>query len=123
MNVGRLRFSNNLVVMDNRRPKTEDFRRTILGILAVLFMLGALVFEIRPPTQAFGLECQSACWRLAPLLAVFWIAYPDLNRIPWWLWLALPVLLFILVKWPKTILFFIPILIFLAILKLRIKPR
>lgn len=86
-------------------------------------MLGALAFEIWPPAQGFGREWQSACWRLAPLLAVFWIAYPDFKRIPWWLWLALPIVLLVLVKWPKTVLFFIPILIFLAILKLRIKPR
>ncbi len=108
---------------NDQRPTTGDPRRAILGILAVFFMLGALGTWFWPPTQGAGLEWQAACWRFAPILAVLWIAYYDLKRIPWWLWLTLPFILIIIVKWPRYLLFSIPFLILFILLKLRIKGR
>ena len=108
---------------NDQRPATYDPRRTILGILAILFMLGALGCWIWPPTQGVGLEWESACWRIGPILAVLWLAYNDLKRIPWWLWLMLPVILIIIVKWPKMILLGIPFLILMVLLKLRTNSR
>jgi hypothetical protein len=108
---------------DDQRPTTNDPRRTLLGILAIFFMLGALACWIWPPTQGVGLEWEAACWRFAPILAVLWLAYHDLKRIPKWLWITLPLILIIIVKWPKTLLLSIPLLILLILLKLRIKGR
>jgi hypothetical protein len=98
-------------------------RKTLIGILAIVFLLGMLAFSFWPPTGSTGLEWQSACWRIGPLLAVLWLAYDELKRIPRWLWFVLPVAIFILVKWPKMMLLSIPFLILLAVLKLRLKGR
>ena len=108
---------------NDQRPTTNDPRRTILGILAIFFMLGALGCWIWPPTHGVGLEWETTCWRIGPILAVLWLAYYDLKRIPWWLWLTLPVILIIIVKWPKYILLSIPFLILLVLLNKRMKSR
>jgi hypothetical protein len=108
---------------NDQRPTVNDQRRIIIGILTVIFFLGALGFSIWPPSGSAGQEWQSACWRIGPLLAVFWLAYNDLKRIPRWLWFMLPVIFIVMVKWPKTLLLLIPFLILLALLKLRLKSR
>lgn len=102
---------------------TDDLRRTLLGVLAILCMLGALASWIWPPSEGMGLEWQAACWRFAPILAALWLAYYELKRVPWWLWLVLPVAIIIIVKWPRYLLLSIPILILLILLNLRFKRR
>jgi hypothetical protein len=102
---------------------SDDLRRNLLGVLAIVFMLGALASWIWPPTQGMGLEWQAACWRFAPILAALWLAYYELKRVPWWLWLILPVVIIIIVKWPRYLLLSIPILILLILLNLRLKPK
>jgi hypothetical protein len=111
------------VPTNDQRPTTNDPRRSILGILAIFSLLGAIGSWIWPPTDGFGLEWQSACWRFAPIMAVLWLAYDELKRIPKWLWLVLPVALIIIVKWPKTFLLCIPFLVLLVLLKMRWKSR
>jgi nicotinamide riboside transporter PnuC len=111
-------------VPKNDKPSTsKDQRRAIIGILAVFFMLGAMAFAIWPPSQGFGLEWEAACWRIGPILAVLWLAYDDFKRVPWWLWLLLPVILIIIVKWPKVILLSLPFLALIALLMPRMKNR
>jgi hypothetical protein len=56
-------------------------------------------------------------------LAVLWLAYDDLKRIPWWLWIAAPIVLFIIIKWKFMVLLCIPILILIGLLKPRLKRR
>jgi hypothetical protein len=107
------------MLRNNQPQTTNDTRRTLIGILAVFFLLGALACWIWPPTQGVGLEWESACWRFAPILAVLWLAYPELKRVPWWLWLVLPVALVIIVKWPKTFLLSIPFLVLVVLLKVQ----
>ena len=102
---------------------TDDLQRTLLGVLAILSMLGAVASWIWPPTQGMGLEWQAACWRFAPILGALWLAYYELKRVPWWLWLVLPVAIVIIVKWPRFLLLSIPILILLILLNLRFKRQ
>jgi hypothetical protein len=109
---------------NDQRPATTDFRRPLLGILAIIFALGAIGCWIWPPSAGVGLEWQAACWRFAPILAVLWLAYDELQRIPKWLWIALPIAIIIIVKWPtKTLLLGVPLVIVLALLKMRWKIR
>jgi hypothetical protein len=109
--------------MDNEpRPANKDPRKIILGILCVLFFLGAAAFWIWPPTGSAGQEWQAACWRVGPLLAAVWLAYDELKRLPKLLF-AVPVALAIMIKWPKTAILLIPILFFLVILKMPLKRR
>ena len=94
------------------------------GILAVLLLLGALWFRIWPPQGGFQTQLEAACSRAGALAAVIWLAYSDIRRMPAWFWLVLPALAVILVRWPKYILYAVPVMIVLAILKPRSgRPR
>ena len=50
-------------------------------------------------------------------MAAAWLAYDDLQRLPGWLLLALPLLLVVLVRWPKLLLLLVPLLILCAALR------
>ena len=89
-------------------------RRHLVGILAILFLLGGVAFLIWPPSAQYD-QLSSICWHVGPILAALWLAYPDLCRLPGWVLLALPVLAIVLVRWPKFLLMLIPLLIALAL--------
>jgi hypothetical protein len=88
--------------------------RRILGISAIVFLLGAVAMWLWWP----GAEGWLAfCWRAGALLAAAWLAYDDVQRLPNWLLLSLPLLLFVMVRWPKVLLLAIPLLVLMAVLR------
>jgi hypothetical protein len=97
-----------------------DMQRRILGILAIAFFLGALAIWLLRLDAAVVL---SGCWRGGALLAAAWLAYPDVQRLPNWLLLTVPVLLIVLLRWPWLLMLAIPLLIAVAVLRnLRAPP-
>ncbi len=98
-------------------------RRHLIGIIALLLLIGAVVFWIWPPEGSAGLQLEAACWRVGALMSVLWVAYPQVHHMPVWLWAAIPVLIIILARWPRYFLVAIPVLIALAILKPRTTQR
>ena len=94
-------------------------RRHVIGIIAILLLLGGAIYWISPPNSPLGHQVEAACWRLGPLLVMLWIAYPQLHHMPSWLWAAVPVLAIVLARWPKLFLVTIPLVIALAILQPR----
>lgn len=89
--------------------------------MAVALFLGGLVFWIwSPKDQGALMQLEAACWRGGGCLAVLWLAYPDLLNIPRWLWIALPVMILILAKWPRLFLLIIPLLILYAFIRPRL---
>ncbi len=64
----------------------------------------------------------SFCWRMGAILAAAWLAYDDVQRLPNWLLLALPVLAIVLVRWSRLLLVLIPALILWAILRRLLWP-
>ena len=94
--------------------------RYFLAIMTAACFVGAATFMIWPPawlSEAIIPVFVSFLWRLGALLAVLWLAYPDLMRIPRWVALAVPVLLIVIVKWPKMIFVIVPAMIFLVLLQ------
>jgi hypothetical protein len=91
-------------------------QRHILGVFAILLLLGAVSFWIWPQGN-WSAPWEAGCWRMAILLSVLWLAYPDARRVSTWFWLLLPVLLLILVWRPRWFLFLIPLLLLLALLR------
>ncbi len=98
-------------------------RRHLLGIIALLLLVGAGAFWIWPPEGSAAGQFEAACWRVGALVAVLWMAYPQLHRTPAWLWPGLTVLLVILAIRPKYFLLAVPIIVVLAILRPRIGRR
>lgn len=96
-------------------------RRHIIGVMALALLMGGLLLWIwTPRDQGALMQMEAACWRIGGCLAVLWLAYPDLLNIPRWLWIALPVLILVLAKWPRLFLLIIPLLILYAFIRLRL---
>ena len=89
-------------------------RRNILACSAVLLLLGAIVVGLWWPEAEVTLAC---CWRGGAILAAAWLAFDDVQRLPNWLLLMLPVLLIILVWRSRLALILIPVLILYAVLR------
>ncbi len=92
-------------------------RRILVGIIAILLLVGAVYFHLFPPAGAFWTQLEAACWRVGALMAVIWLAYPEVARLPGWLVGTVPVLAVILAFRPKLFLVAVPVVIALAILK------
>jgi hypothetical protein len=105
------------------RADSASWRRHVLGCSALVLFAGGVAFWFYPADQAWQQELQSACWKLGPLLAVFWLAYEQLRRLPILIWWSMPVLLWVLAFRPRWLLVLIPILIAWAILMPRRRPR
>ncbi len=91
-------------------------QKRILGIAAVVLLIGAAAVW-RWPVGPDPVALLAFCWRTGALVAAAWLAYDDLQRLPGWLLLALPLLLVVLVRWPKLLLLLIPLLILCALLR------
>jgi hypothetical protein len=95
-------------------------QRRILGIAAIVSLLAAAVLWWWRP----DLEVELAfCSRMGAVLAAAWFAYEDVQRLPNWLLLTLPVVLIVVVRWPRMLLLLIPALVFWAILRRILPPR
>ncbi len=99
---------------DNPKPCSVPMRRHAIGIIAVLLILGAVVFWVREWGRDYP-QLEGACWRVGALMAVLWLGYHELHRLPAWLWGVLPVLLVVLALRPRWFLFFLPLLLLLAL--------
>lgn len=98
-------------------------RRHLIGIIALLLLVGAVVFWIWPPNGAAAQQFESACWRVGAIMSVIWLAYYEIHRMPVWLLAGLPVLVIVLALRPRYFLVAVPIIIVLAILKPRVGKR
>jgi hypothetical protein len=56
-------------------------------------------------------------------MAVLWIAYPDVKRLPAWLWPTILLLLALLAYKPKLFLIAVPIVILMLIIRPKGPPR
>ncbi len=98
-------------------------RRHLIGILGLLLLLGVLVTWNWEPDSAWGTQIRAGCWRLGPLLIILWLAFPQVERVPAWLWVYIIIVL-VLAAWkPKLLLIAIPIIVVLAVLKPRFGRR
>lgn len=100
-------------------------RRHAIGILAVvLLVLGVVLYFTTDKTSSAMNDLEAACLRIGPLLAVIWLAYEQLKRIPVWLWCTLPVIVLVAatrLRWMLWLL--VPLIVAVAILKPRVRPR
>jgi len=88
-------------------------RRHLIGIIAFVLLLLAVACWIWSWGRDWP-QLEAAFWRVGAMLAVVWLAYDELKRLPAWLLGAVPVLLVILALKPRWFLFFLPLLLLLA---------
>ncbi len=98
-------------------------RRHAIGIIALLCLVGAVVFWFYPPREAWQIQAKAACWRGGTLAALLWLAFDQLQRLPGWLLGLLLTSVAIIAIRPKTALLAVPLLIVLAILRPRFGRR
>jgi hypothetical protein len=89
-------------------------QRRILGTAAILFLLAAAALWWWRP----GMDVELAFFgRMGAVLVAAWLAYDDVQRLPGWLLLVLPVVLIVVVRWPRLLVLLIPALVLWAILR------
>jgi len=98
-------------------------RRHATGVIALVLLLLAAWFYVSPPTGPVGQELQAAFGRIGVVMAVIWLAYDQVKRVPGWLLWTLPVLVIALAFRPRYLLILVPLVIVLAILRPRSSPR
>jgi len=94
-------------------------QQRIIALLTVVFLIGAAaVWFWRPEERAllafFG--------RGGAILAAAWLAYDNLQRLPGWILIVLPVVLVVLVRWPRLLLALIPALMIWGIVQRILRP-
>lgn len=96
---------------------TNDFnRRPLIGILAVALLAIAAVLLARGSGSEYQ-AAGSACLRVGVLLAAVWLAYPQLEKIPTWIFgTALTGLMLVVVR-PQLALVIVPALLMLWFLR------
>jgi hypothetical protein len=94
-------------------------RRHAFGIIAIVLLLAAGYLWIWPLEGSTNALWQGAFIRIGALMAVIWLAYREVSRLPGWIWGVLPLLLVILAWRPRYFLLALPIVLALALLKPR----
>ena len=97
-----------------------SMRRHAIGIIAIVLLIGGVVLVCWPVEgQGLFAGLNAACWRVGALMAVLWLAYPQIHRMPAWLWAAIPALAVVLAVRPRWFLIALPIVVALAVLRPR----
>ncbi len=94
-------------------------RRHAIGIIALVLLAVAGVLWLWPIAGDGSLGLKAACWRVGVLMAVLWVAYTDVQRIPAWLLCVTPALVVLLAWRPRWFLIVAPIVLCIAILRPR----
>lgn len=95
--------------------------RTAVGLTAIGFLVCGAALYVWPQNWESYPLVLSACVRVGAVLGAIWLAHPQLNRMPDWLFaLGVAAMLLAAIR-PKVILIAIPILILIALLRPRSK--
>jgi hypothetical protein len=96
-------------------------QRWLIGIIGIVLIVVGLALYAAGPENLFGLS--SAMLRAGPVLLILALALPQVKRLfqyapPWYL-AVVGVSLLIVIRWPKTFLVLLPILVALWFLSPR----
>jgi hypothetical protein len=93
------------------------WRRHAIGVIAVVLLVtGGVLYCTTDGTSNAINDLEATCLRIGPLLAVIWLAYDQLKRVPVWLWCTLPVILVVLATRPRWLLVLVPLIVAAAVL-------
>ena len=69
--------------------------------MALVLLTIGIVLTIEHPTSAVAVESQASSLRLGVLCCLIWLAYPELIKIPGWLFPALACTGLAVFRWPR----------------------
>ena len=93
--------------------------RAKVGILAILLLLAAAVLALMPQQSDETAMWAAACRRVGFVLAVLWLALPELQRMSPWYAVAVIGVLIVLARFPR----YLVAAVIVAILFLFLRPR
>jgi hypothetical protein len=93
---------------------TESMRRALLGLLALVLLATGLIAWGGANETISGTSL-----RLGIVLALVWLAWPQLRRLPVWIVAVVGVALVLAMRWPKLLWGLLP----LAVLLWLLRPR
>ncbi len=105
----------------NQHNGSVALRRHIAGIVALLALALAAATWMWPWDQFPMLS--GVCFRISVLFAVVWLAFDEVQRLPGWIAVVMPVFLLLLVFRSRWALLALPVLILIAALRPRQKAR
>ncbi len=93
--------------------------RAKVGILAIVLLLAALILATVPQQTDQTAMWAAACQRVGFLLAVMWLALPELQRLSPWYAVAVVGVLIVMARFPR----YLVAAVIVAILFLFLRPR
>ncbi len=97
-------------------------RRHLLGIIALASLATAAITAWYPPLGPYQ-TAGAMGLRIGLVLGALWLAWPDLHRLPGWVWYVLPIVVIVLIYAKGYLLFLIPIFAAAAILYMLYRRR
>lgn len=64
--------------------RASSIRRHLLGLSGLIFLAVGIYFVVWPPTDASSEFLQGSCTKAGLVLLAFWLAFPQLDRMPGW---------------------------------------
>jgi hypothetical protein len=89
-------------------------QRHLLGILAVVGLVAGVVMQLRGEEAVAG-----TCLRIGAVLALLWLAMPQLREVPAWMLGAAGLALLVVLRWPKALWALLPLAFVLWLLRPR----
>ncbi len=99
------------------RPIPSTQRRWTLGVLAALLLVAGPCIVYFEPWGGEAKAMGSAFLRVGIVLAATWLALPELEKIPNWMFVSLLVAVVIVVWRPRTVVIVAPALLLLWALR------
>jgi hypothetical protein len=84
-------------------------RRNLLGLIAISFFGFAALTCLSPRLAAYQ-PAGLMGLRIGMVLAVLWLAWPDLERLPRWAWFAVPIGLIVVIYARGVLVYLLPLL-------------
>ena len=92
-------------------------RRHAIALIVVLLLAGAIVLWLWPPIEGGYPMLEAVCWRVGAVMAVLWLAYPDVKRLPPWLFGVVPILIVLLAARPRWFIYLVPVVLVIGVLR------
>lgn len=94
-------------------------RRHLMGIVAILLFIGGVVAYFAFPHSESFQSTAGACIKVGAVLAALWLALPQINQMPLWLYASILGGVIVIARWPQLWWMIIPAILAVWILKPR----